>query len=134
MAIRKISLHLLGITTLLAAGSAQAETVIKRLKCADYSSSGNGYIAISNYASTAVSFDVQIVRDGCRPKPDAAAATYRALWFNAAAQVRNAIFVRQHKGTDRVSGDLGTGQLLRIYFQSLTTEARGTFDLSVDFH
>ena len=113
----------------LSLSTVNAQSVIKRIKCADIDSAPESILVYRNHTTVTRNVSIQIVRDGCRPKlTDGALRIQR---FNiGAGDPTTYTFIRHGKFTDFKDVEVEATRAIALYFESISgAKTGGTLDL-----
>ena len=109
-------------------GHANAQSLIKRVKCADAADSP-GIGVFRNASNYITNVTVQIVRDGCRPNGQHGAFGMHVTNYDGSARYENWRMEREHGHTWAVRDRVDPGRVVRISFSSPGGQkVHGTFD------
>ena len=111
------------------ASNANAQHIVKRVKCADHTSSSEQLRVYRNTAGITRIVSFQVVRDGCRPKSEEG-----RYWLNVdSTNPSSRVPIRHGKFTEVLDVPVAHNGLVHLYFAPATVGDRvsGTFDYTL---
>ena len=110
-------------------GHAEAQALIKRIKCADAADSTYGMGVFRNASNYITNVTVQIVHDGCRPKAQHGRFGMHVTNYDGNTSYANRTMPRENGHTWAVRDMVDSGQVVRIRFNGNGSHhIKGTFD------
>ena len=110
-------------------GHADAQSLVKRVKCVDAAASTYGMGVFRNASNYITNATVQIVRDGCKPKKDGGTFGMHVTNYDGNASYYNYRMEREHGHTWAVRSRVEPGHIVRIKFSGNGSHhIGGTFD------